>query len=318
MAAPTPVSALVHSRTLVTAGLYLLFRFNFLLIRRVPLKILFRAGIITTIIGSFIACYRIDFKKIVAFSTLSQLGIIIIRFFSHWKGLLMFQLLSHAFLKRCIFLLAGFIIIRASTQSIKKICQLAQKNYLISLIYLVLLNFANFLITIIYFSKEHLLISTLFDTKTRGFLFLLLTSLTFLYVQRIFNFLTSGQSKTFLQQKENFKFKKRTVNYLIILIFFRTLFKTNLLNMFFLKKETKTLLMRAYLIFFLKKNKKVFLNYLRMLFMSLNLLISLSWSLLASIKREEAMLGFKQGAIYTYKNITSKITLLLVSLIFIG
>merc|ERR1712142_225122 len=78
MAAPTPVSALVHSSTLVTAGVYLLIRINLIIIEINMRYILLLIGIITIIIAGMTAIIEIDMKKIIALSTLRQLGIIIL------------------------------------------------------------------------------------------------------------------------------------------------------------------------------------------------------------------------------------------------
>ena len=110
MAAPTPVSALVHSSTLVTAGVYLLIRINLIIIEINMRYILLLIGIITIIIAGMTAIIEIDMKKIIALSTLRQLGIIILTLGIGNPILSFFHLLSHAFFKAILFMCAGIVI----------------------------------------------------------------------------------------------------------------------------------------------------------------------------------------------------------------
>jgi len=107
IAAPTPVSALVHSSTLVTAGVYLLIRFNVLLGVR---NFLFYAGVFTMFISGLGANFETDLKKIIALSTLSQLGLIIMSLSLGFYELSFFHLLAHALFKSLLFLCAGVFI----------------------------------------------------------------------------------------------------------------------------------------------------------------------------------------------------------------
>jgi len=104
MAAPTPVSSLVHSSTLVTAGVYLLIRFyNIFEIK----YFLFIVSLFTIVISGVGAVFETDLKKIIALSTLSQLGIIIITLSFGLIEISFFHLLRHALFKSLLFLCAG-------------------------------------------------------------------------------------------------------------------------------------------------------------------------------------------------------------------
>jgi len=107
IAAPTPVSALVHSSTLVTAGVYLLIRFNYLLGLN---NFLFYVGVLTMFISGLGANFENDLKKIIALSTLSQLGLMIITLSMGFYELSFFHLLAHALFKSLLFLCAGVFI----------------------------------------------------------------------------------------------------------------------------------------------------------------------------------------------------------------
>lgn len=103
--APTPVSALVHSSTLVTAGIFLLIRFSCCL-DRIKLSI----GVLTTAFAGIAACLESDSKKIIALSTLSQLGIIITGLGLGLRSLTFNHMLTHAVVKALLFVCIGIII----------------------------------------------------------------------------------------------------------------------------------------------------------------------------------------------------------------
>nr|YP_002265491.1 NADH dehydrogenase subunit 5 [Contacyphon sp. BT0012]ACF35076.1 NADH dehydrogenase subunit 5 [Contacyphon sp. BT0012] len=109
MAAPTPVSSLVHSSTLVTAGVYLLIRFNFIFGDFLMMSMLLISSL-TMFMSGLGANFEFDLKKVIALSTLSQLGLMMsILFLGNYK-LAFFHLLTHAMFKALLFMCAGSVI----------------------------------------------------------------------------------------------------------------------------------------------------------------------------------------------------------------
>nr|YP_009350449.1 NADH dehydrogenase subunit 5 [Nasutitermes octopilis]AQP27073.1 NADH dehydrogenase subunit 5 [Nasutitermes octopilis] len=109
MAAPTPVSALVHSSTLVTAGVYLLVRFSPSFSYWLNVFLLLVSGL-TMFMAGLGANFEFDLKSIIALSTLSQLGLMIMTISIGLSGLAFFHLLTHALFKALLFMCAGGVI----------------------------------------------------------------------------------------------------------------------------------------------------------------------------------------------------------------
>nr|YP_009531187.1 NADH dehydrogenase subunit 5 [Ornebius fuscicerci]AXY63944.1 NADH dehydrogenase subunit 5 [Ornebius fuscicerci] len=110
MAAPTPVSALVHSSTLVTAGVYLLIRFDKLIMLSYLSEILLIIGCLTMFMAGVGANFEFDLKKIIALSTLSQLGLMMSSIGLGYSELAYFHMMTHALFKALLFMCAGSII----------------------------------------------------------------------------------------------------------------------------------------------------------------------------------------------------------------
>uniref|UniRef100_UPI0030FEDA85 NADH dehydrogenase subunit 5 n=1 Tax=Unio sesirmensis TaxID=2855868 RepID=UPI0030FEDA85 len=111
MAAPTPVSALVHSSTLVTAGVYLVIRFYSTLVEmHEVLWFLSKMGALTLLMAGLSACFEVDLKKIIALSTLSQLGLMMFTVGVGFPVIAVFHLFTHALFKALLFLCVGSII----------------------------------------------------------------------------------------------------------------------------------------------------------------------------------------------------------------
>merc|ERR1712025_828157 len=189
IAAPTPVSALVHSSTLVTAGVYLLIRMNLIIIEINIRYILLLIGIITMIIAGFTAIIEIDIKKIIALSTLRQLGIIILILGIGNPILSFFHLLSHAFFKAILFICAGMIIHNIKDyQDIRKIgIRYNNLNFCISIIFIANISLCGLPFLRGFYSKD-LIIEILIIKGKNLFLFFFIifgTILTVLYSCRL-------------------------------------------------------------------------------------------------------------------------------------
>src|SRR6202012_1886106 len=111
MEGPTPVSALIHAATMVTAGVYLLMRSSPLIeYSSTVLMLCLWLGAITTVFSSLIGLFQQDIKKVIAYSTMSQLGMMVIAVGLSSYNIALFHLVNHAFYKGLLFLGAGAVI----------------------------------------------------------------------------------------------------------------------------------------------------------------------------------------------------------------
>jgi NADH-quinone oxidoreductase subunit L len=111
MAGPTPVSALIHAATMVTAGVYMTARMNvFFSMAPFTLHVIAVVGVVTALVAATIALTQYDIKKVLAYSTVSQLGYMFIGVGVGGYAAAIFHLMTHAFFKACLFLGAGSVI----------------------------------------------------------------------------------------------------------------------------------------------------------------------------------------------------------------
>ncbi len=111
MAGPTPVSALIHAATMVTAGIYMMARMHFLFaLAPDALTVIATIGALTALVSALIAMTQTDIKKVLAYSTVSQLGYMVLGIGSGVTGAAMFHVVTHAFFKGLLFLGAGSVI----------------------------------------------------------------------------------------------------------------------------------------------------------------------------------------------------------------
>jgi len=112
MEGPTPVSALIHAATMVAAGVYLLVRVAFLIqASQTALLVIAWTGTITALLGALMATQQSDIKRILAYSTISQLGYMVMAVGLASNEAAMFHLFTHAFFKALLFLAAGSVLV---------------------------------------------------------------------------------------------------------------------------------------------------------------------------------------------------------------
>ena len=111
MAGPTPVSALIHAATMVTAGIFMITRLNFLFDLTPDVKMVIAViGAVTSLVAAFIALVQNDIKKVLAYSTVSQLGLMFLALGLGAYEIAVFHVITHAFFKACLFLGSGSVI----------------------------------------------------------------------------------------------------------------------------------------------------------------------------------------------------------------
>jgi NADH-quinone oxidoreductase subunit L len=163
MEAPTPVSALIHAATMVNAGVYLLIRFSPVL-SAVPgwMTWVMVLGLLSALAGGFLACFSNDLKRVLAYSTISQLGFMV---YAVGVGALFageFHLLSHSIFKALLFLCAGAVIQLVGTRDMRQMGGLWRMTPIVSGTYVVgLLALVGIPLFNGFFSKEMIMESGL-------------------------------------------------------------------------------------------------------------------------------------------------------------
>ena len=160
MAGPTPVSALIHAATMVTAGVYMVARLSFLFaLSASAMGWVALVGALTAALGASIGFFQYDIKKVLAYSTVSQLGFMFIGVGvgAYWAGT--YHLLTHAFFKATLFLCAGSVILGCHhEQDMRRMGGLARHMPLTRFTYLVAcIAIAGFPVANGFYSKDEIL-----------------------------------------------------------------------------------------------------------------------------------------------------------------
>jgi NADH-quinone oxidoreductase subunit L len=188
MAGPTPVSALIHAATMVTAGVYLIIRSHMIYsLSPIIMEIIIVLGIFTSLMAATIALMQNDIKKILAYSTISQLGLMFFALGLGAYSAALFHLVTHAFFKALLFLGAGSVIHALNgEQDIRQMGGLKEKiliTYLVMLIGTIAISgippFSGF------FSKDSILSAALEKSTFIWILGIVVSLMTVFYMFRL-------------------------------------------------------------------------------------------------------------------------------------
>lgn len=206
MAGPTPVSALIHAATMVTAGIYMIARSNVLFsLAPVTLDVISYIGLATALLAASIAIKQNDIKKVLAYSTVSQLGFMFLALGMGNYVAAVFHVLTHAFFKALMFLGSGSVIhAMHGEQDIRKMGGLHSKMKITSITFFIgclaisgIPGFSGF------FSKDEILASTYTHAKWMYGLALFAALMTAFYMFRLYIVTFTGKFRGTAEQEHH-------------------------------------------------------------------------------------------------------------------
>nr|YP_009351813.1 NADH dehydrogenase subunit 5 [Rhinotergum shaoguanense]AQQ72852.1 NADH dehydrogenase subunit 5 [Rhinotergum shaoguanense] len=234
MSAPTPISAMVHSSTLVTAGVLLnLFFMDYYTVCNLSL-FLSLVSLTTFILGGLMGSLELDLKKIIAFSTMSQISMILLFCSLKFINVAVAHMLFHAFFKTFLFMGAGVSFMMFFSIQMKSLLKGSSHTpfYLSSLIFLSIFSMSGLMFSSSFFSKD--LILEILSTSEEFFFFMFLTLgsiLTIIYSMKLlssnFNFVNSAK----IHADKNFKFNF-TLIFCIVMVLSGKIFMSFFVEMF--------------------------------------------------------------------------------------
>ncbi|MEN9421753.1 MAG: NADH-quinone oxidoreductase subunit [Bacteroidota bacterium] len=196
MAGPTPVSALIHAATMVTAGIYLTVRSNFLFeLAPFTKDIILYVGLATTLVAAFMALRQNDIKKVLAYSTVSQLGLMFVALGFGAYTVALFHVTTHAFFKALLFLGSGSVIHGMhEEQDIRKMGGLAKLMPLTHFTFLIgTMAIAGIPFLSGFFSKDEIMAQALHHNPVVYGVLVLAVSMTAIYMFRLYFLTFQGQ-----------------------------------------------------------------------------------------------------------------------------
>lgn len=221
MAGPTPVSALIHAATMVTAGIYLVVRSNFLfsLAPSTMDGILF-VGLLTALVAAFIGLRQNDIKKVLAYSTVSQLGFMFVALGVGAYNTAMFHLMTHAFFKALLFLGSGSVIHAMSGEQdmrkmggLKKFIPTTHFTFLIGTLAISGFPFLSGMI-----SKDEILTNVYGKSPVLWVVLFIVATLTAIYMFRAYYLTFHGEFRGTEEQKSHVHESPKTMTVPLIIL----------------------------------------------------------------------------------------------------
>ncbi|HJO57775.1 MAG TPA: NADH-quinone oxidoreductase subunit L, partial [Nitrospinaceae bacterium] len=209
MEGPTPVSALIHAATMVTAGVYLVARCHVLFdLAPYTMYLIAGVGLVTAIFAGSMALVQYDIKRVIAYSTMSQLGYMFLAAGLGMYSIAMFHLMTHAFFKALLFLSAGSVIHGLDDeQDIRKMGGLRHAMPITHITFLIgSLALAGFPLTAGFFSKEAIIINSYHAEMGNIFFWaiaVLGAAMTGFYIFRVYFYTFIGQPRTDVHAHES-------------------------------------------------------------------------------------------------------------------
>ncbi|MEI7904847.1 MAG: NADH-quinone oxidoreductase subunit L [Candidatus Firestonebacteria bacterium] len=205
MEGPTPVSALIHAATMVAAGVYLIARTYFLYdASPTAAAVVVYVGVFTAFFAATMALVANDIKRVLAFSTVSQLGFMVMALGAGGFTAGMFHLTTHAFFKALLFLGAGSVIHGAATQDIREMGGLSGKMKITMVTFFIaclaisgIPPFAGF------YSKDEIMVAVFNYSKPVFFIAIFTAFMTAFYMFRLFFMTFTGEMRTKLHPHES-------------------------------------------------------------------------------------------------------------------
>lgn len=227
MAGPTPVSALIHAATMVTAGIFMVTRLNFLFDLTPDIQtVIAIVGAVTALFAATIAVAQTDIKKVLAYSTVSQLGLMFLALGLGAYHVAVFHVITHAFFKACLFLGSGSVIhAMGGEQDMRKMGGL--KNVL-------LVTYATFAISTLsisgipplagFFSKDEIMITAFEQNKLLWIIAALASLLTAFYMFRALYLTFFKEFRGTEEQKHHLHESPKTMTFPLIVLAILALF----------------------------------------------------------------------------------------------